>query len=138
MSVTIEVESVVGEDSTALIVLHATGVIYTAQCGGMACTHPKAEGYVLSLGSFMQDFDTCQYGCLYIDRDEKHQRELMAAVNKYCNMDNSSLGKVIRFDESSISQAQEGWIPVILNGHWPYHNVTFDNDSGFIHNLNCD
>lgn len=133
----IEVESVVGEDQTALIVLKNTGVTYTAQCGGLACMHPKAEGYVISLGTFMQDFDTCEYGCCYIDQDEGHQNELMEAVNAYCNNE-LPIHRMIRFDESRKSEALEGWIPVILNGHLRYQGVTFENDRGFIHNFNCD
>jgi hypothetical protein len=134
----IETDAVVGEGCTALIILKDTGVKYTAQCGGTGCTHPEAEGYLLGLGDFMQDFDTCEYGCNYMDRDVKYQYELMNAVNEYCEKNGGALGDAIRFDESRITEAQEGWMPVILNGVWPYHNVIFQNDKGFIHNFNCD
>jgi hypothetical protein len=62
----------------------------------------------------------------------------MEAFNAYCVSEGGPLGNAIRFDESRISEAQEGWIPVVLNGKWPYHNVTFENDRGFLHNWNCD
>lgn len=133
----IEIESVVG-DNTALVVLAPTGVKYTAQCGGMACTHPEAEGYLLNLGGFMQDFDTCEYGCLYIDRDERHQKELRNATNEYCEDDDSIWGDVMRFDDSRITDAQEGWIPVTLNGSLRFPEITFNNDRGWVHNFNCD
>ena len=132
----IEIESVVGDD-TGLVVLAPTGIKYTAQCGGMACMHPEAEGYLLSLGSFMQDFDTCEYGCLYIDRNVESQKKLRDAVNEYCE-DNQPYGELIRFDDSRMSEVMEGWIPVVLNGSLRFPEITFNGEKGFIHNFNCD
>jgi hypothetical protein len=132
----IEIESVVC-DGTALIVLHPTGIKYTAQCGGMGCTHPEAEGYVFGLGKFMQDFDTCEFGCHYMDRDVKYRNALRDAVNQYCQ-DNPPFGNWIRFDDSRINEAQEGWIPVVLNGSFGFPEITFNGERGFIHNFNCD
>jgi len=132
----IDVESVVGEQ-TALIVLKETGVKYTAQTGGIGCYHPESEGYVISLGSFMQDFDTCVYGCFYIHLDIESQERLMKAVNRYCET-NAPIGRVIRFDESRISEAMEGWIPVILKGSLMFPDINFNGEKGFIHNFNCD
>jgi len=54
----IGVEAVMSEE-TPLIILKETGILYTAQCGGIGCTHPQADGYVLGLGKFAQDFDDC-------------------------------------------------------------------------------
>ena len=132
----IEIESVVGDD-TGLVVLAPTGVNYTAQCGGMACMHPEVEGYLLSLGSFMQDFDTCEYGCLYIDRKIESQKKLRDAVNEYCEV-NKPYGDLIQFDDSRMSEAMEGWIPVVLNGSLRFPEITFNGEKGFIHNFNCD
>lgn len=99
--------------------------------------HPEAEGYLLSLGSFMQDFDTCEYGCLYIDRDVESQKKLRDAVNEYCE-DNQPYGDLMRFDDSRILEALEGWIPVVLNGSLRFPEITFNGERGFIHNFNCD
>lgn len=136
--ISIDVDAVVGYHSTALIVCASTGIFYEAQCGGMACTHPKAEGYVISLGDFMQDFDTCEFGCFDMDQDPLNRIELMEAANKYCASGESSFHKAIRFDYDRIEEAQEGWIPVKLNGKFRFPEIEFVNEIGFIHNFNCD
>jgi hypothetical protein len=36
---------------TALVIPHATGIIYTNQVGGHACFHPQAEGFLVPIAN---------------------------------------------------------------------------------------
>lgn len=139
-NIVIDVDDVVDE-YTALIVLAKTGIKYTAQCGGMGCTHPEAEGFVLPLAEFAQDFDDCSYGCwnLQYPEFEENRNNLAIDFNTYCRI---KLKKYrwqhidIQFDMSRINQLQEGWIPVLMSGK--YLGIEFDNTQCIVHNGNCD
>lgn len=135
----IDIEYVVGEDQTALIVLEKTGVFYTAQCGGLGCTHPEAEGFVINVGRFASSFDTCKYGCSYLDMPEcaEDRKTLAADFDNYAKEETKSWRWKIAFDWSRIDETQEGWIPVLLNGKVE-DMFEFENSPGFIHNGNCD
>lgn len=136
-SISIGVDSVL-YDSTPLIILRETGIFYTAQCGGVSCTHPTAEGFVVSLGNFAQDFNDCAFGCQYISRDPVAQLKLAKAFDEYCIKEMQGMRFEIRFDFERINELQEGWIPVIINGFLSDCDVEFSNAKGIIHNGNCD
>lgn len=138
--IVIDVDHVVN-DNTALIVLENTGVYYTAQCGGIGCSHPRAEGFVLQIGEFAQDFDDCSYGCSYLNLPSyKGQREKLANdFDLYCQEQTRSWRWKIRFDFDRLDEIQEGWLPVIINGVLDeFEGTKFNNQKAIIHNGNCD
>jgi len=128
-------------DLTTLIILRSSGIFYTAQCGGIGCTHPSAEGFAIAVGEFAQDFDDCSFGCHYIsDADNGEARQLLGeAFDKYCLEKCDGWRWNIRFDFDRVAEVQEGWLPVIVNGVIDeFYDFAFQNAKGFIHNGNCD
>lgn len=124
---------------TALIILKRTGVHYSAQCGGIGCTHPTVEGFVFAIGEFAQDFDDCSFGCHYISGDHDVQMKLGSAFDAYCVEKCKDWRWQIRFDFERVAEVQEGWIPVICNGVVDqFYDFALINAKGFIHNGNCD
>jgi len=137
----VSLERVVGWDDTALVLLKKTGVWYTAQCGGVSCTHPHAEGYAISIRDFAQDFDDCSYGCQYIGHKDNSEARMKLGkdFDTYCREKTKSWKWSIRFDFERVEETQEGWLPVIVNGMVDdFDDFIFENERGFIHNGNCD
>jgi hypothetical protein len=129
----IDVDRVV--DGTALIISYPTGITYTAQCGGVGCTHPVCEGFVLSLGSFMGSFDDCSYGCQHIeDLSEEEKKKLGKDINAQMLSESKNWSMSILFDFDRINQMMEGWWPVVVNGFDDWGGTL----RGFIHTGNCD
>lgn len=133
MKIVVELDRVCKEDETPLIISHPTGVFYSGQCGGMSCRHPEFEGYVIGIGDFGQDFDTCQFGCLYMDDEDKIK--LSDAFDELCKETEKWIYK-IKVDRDRLNEMMEGWIPVIINGKMD--SVVFENTKGIIHLPNCD
>lgn len=116
----IALDRVVSEGETAIIVTAPTGIKYTAQCGGIGCTHPEAEGFVFSLGSFAQDFDQCALGCVYLHgMDREVKEEFASKFNQYVNdyVSANQTHFTMCFDFDNIDLLQEGWIPVVFVGY---------------------
>lgn len=137
MNFTIDINNVIHEDHTALIVLAPTRVRYTAQVGGMNCDHPEAEGFLLSLGSAYNEVDACDYGCEYFQQDKEKVRQFAkdfdASTEKY------NIRYKISFDYERINEAKEGWIPVIINGVFDEQpRLSFNNQKAIIYTGNCD
>lgn len=140
MTPIIDIRSVVGE-LNAIIILHPTGIKYTAQCGGIGCTHPQAEGFAISVGNFGEDFNDCSYGCAYLDAPdmEEARKKLGSDFDDYCLDHTKSWRWNIRFDFDRVDEVQEGWIPVILNGKLdPFEDYTFQKTKAIFHGGNCD
>lgn len=126
-------------DGTALILSYPTGIMYSAQCGGIGCQHPKCEGFVLSLGTFCQDFDDCSYGCHHIeDLSEDSKKKLADDINDALEKQTSGWIYSIRFDFKRINQLMEGWWPVLVYGELDKWNNLSGSFEGFIHTGNCD
>lgn len=128
---------VVTGNNTPLIINHPTGVFYTAQCGGIGGTHPEAEGFVIGIDNFLQDFNDCAYGCSYIGQDSELQTRLANALDEYCKIMCEYWGFKIRIDFDRLNEIQEGWFPVIVNGRVS-DGFFAENAKGYIHNGNCD
>jgi len=135
---------IVSTQQTIGIVLSETGVKYTAQCGGVGCWHPVAEGFAIFFGDFAQDFDDCKFGCHTIGYPENKQArsKLGLAFQEYCNdylKKNKNLKYSIHFDFSEINETIEGWIPAIITGMFDeWNECYFDNCKIIIHAGNCD
>lgn len=136
---TLDIQMVVNS-GTALIVKHPTGVFYEVQAGGLGCTHPNCQGFVIDLGSFGQDFSDCSYGCAMISDDENKQKELADALNTYFTNQSKNSEYKISFDFERIDELEEGWWPVNVSGK--LNGGILANDSveweGYIHTGNCD
>ena len=129
----------VTHDITPLIILKHTGVFYTAQCGGMECQHPQAEGFVIGIGMFAQDFDDCSFGCQHIHHEPKRQKKLAEAFDAYCRERTKNWRWKIRADFERTHEFMEGWLPVIVDGMFDdFYRTYFDNLRGIIHTGNCD
>jgi hypothetical protein len=131
------------EDSTSIVILKKTGIKYTAQCGGVGCTHPEVEGFAINLGKFGNDFNDCMYGCSYIGETENEEMNLKLAIdfNKYSKeyFRHDQRKIEIFFDYERINELQESWIPIVINGKFDIFNECyFDYCKGFLHTMNCD
>jgi hypothetical protein len=125
-------------EGTVLILSHPTGVKYEAQCMGVGCWHPQYEGFVLSLGTFMRDFDDCSYGCYHIQDMPESQRKLADDLNKEFLEKTSKWRYQITFDYDRLVDLMEGWWPVIVSGKIDDWNKTEGTFKGIIHTGNCD
>lgn len=133
--ITISVD-LVCPDQTVLIISHPSGIFYEAQCGGVGCLHLTYEGFVISLGSFMENFDDCKYGCYNIPEMIESRNNL--AMNLDVAFQKHRSDYAIRFDFDRIDQLTEGWWPVVVSGeidHWNHLKGEF---KGIIHIGNCD
>lgn len=132
MKVKVDVSDVITEN-TALVLLANTGVIYSAQTGGLMCDHPEAEGFVLDVSGFGADLDDCSYGCHHIKYSTDMQGRLADAIKEYLINWKSryNIRYNIRFDEDRKHELQEGWWPVLAT----YNSVEF---KGYLHTGNCD
>lgn len=131
----IDVEQLNAFSNVILIVSHPTGVFYTAQTGGVSCNHPECEGFAISLGSFLEEFDDCDYGCQYIDRLPEKQKQLADDLNKLFIAHTTGWRYQITFDYSRLNELQEGWWPVLVKGNLDTQPIDW---KGYIHTGNCD
>jgi hypothetical protein len=140
---TIDVDNVVGDEFVPLILLAPTGIKYTAQCGGMMCTHPEAEGFVIKLSSsFGEEINDCEHGCQYLSYNDdygKGKRQKLAAIlDLYLKNKTDGWRFKIEFDFERVDELQEGWWPVKVKGLLDEFYGTYLNHRGFIHTGNCD
>ncbi len=129
----IDIDRITNE--TALIILHPTGIKYDVQVGGMQCLHPNPEGYAIGLGSFLEDFDSCEYGCQYLHQMPEKQLELANDLDVILRAETDKWTFQIRVDIERIREIEEGYFPVIVSGKIDGEPI---NAKGFIHNGNCD
>ena len=141
----IDVDDIVREE-TALIVLLENGITYTAQCGGVGCTHPTAIGFVLPLGRIGEAIDDCSFGCASLSEYNYKRGKMIQQRNALADLIDTHLKEhtkswrfSLSFDYSRINELQEGWWPVIINGVYDdFHGTTFVHHPGIIHVGNCD
>ncbi len=140
----IDLYGILGDgDGAALIICAPTGIIYTAQCGGMACQHPEAEGFFLPIWELLPDIDDHEYGCSDLTKSPRHDRpdlrqRLADAIDKGLSAEfqRRPLGFTLRFDHERIDELQEGWWPLRITGH--LHDVGPLDHRCYYHNGNCD
>lgn len=123
-------------EGTILIISHNTGVLYSAQSGGVGCAHPSLEGYAICLGGFAENLTGCEYGCSHLAEMPDAQKQFADIFNGYCNEETKRWTYQISFDYDRIKELQEAWIPVLLNGKMD--DVIFNNTKAIISNGNCD
>jgi hypothetical protein len=138
MKIIIDIEEVMPEDMTALVLMHPTGLYYTAQVGGVGCAHPEVEGFVLPAYRLCAELDTCEYGCHYISEDIEAQKRLARdfdiLAKEYCKR----LTFKVRFDYDRIEQTQEAFVPIIFEGTHSGITTEITTFKGFWVSGNCD
>jgi hypothetical protein len=122
------------DNDCALIICDKTGIFYEAQCGGVGCTHPRAEGVFLPLFDVAKDMDECSFGCSEITYDPNLQAIFANAIDdKLKKLPRFSFR--LRFDFARITELQEGWWPLVIKG------ILYDipmNHKCYYHRGNCD
>ena len=113
-----------GNDNLGFVViLHKTGVCFDIQCGGMACDHERPEGFVIVI-PWIDDFDDCQYGCMYLDQEPESRKKLANDLEKYFK--DSNLDHFIKFDFDRINELKEGYWPIL-------YKLNIDNEKNTIY-----
>lgn len=97
----------------ALIVKAKTGIIYTNQIGGVACFHPKQEGFLVLLGEAQKSnaFDPARWYNEMPALDDALYDEIEAALNYN---DYSYNVQDIRVDREA--KNEEAWVQVRFRG----------------------
>lgn len=143
----IDVRDVIPDHLTALVVSHPTGVWYEVQAGGMACMHPECEGFVVSLGEFMMDFNDCKGLCGILGIEETDPDMVRQSLHRQMEI-GQKIDKAlreytavsIRFDFERVNELMEGWWPVLVTGN--LNSIMVEKESrdwiGYIHTNNCD
>lgn len=133
--ITIDVDNMRFETDGALIVCAPTGIFYTAQCGGIACAHPVAEGFCLPMFDILQ-VDQCDAGCTDIGYVPSITESFAAVLAERLPKETERYSFRLDFDYSRLSELKEGWWPVIVRG--TMHDVSDLNHKAYLHLGNCD
>lgn len=134
----IDIYHILPIDEVVFIVAYPTGVMYTAQTGGMMCNHPEVEGFLVSLGvEFLSDFDDCSFGCSEILYEPERQKALSDSLDEAFLSAGYAQGRAFMIDRERINELQEGWWPVrsVLQGP---NGGYIRSEIGYIHIGNCD
>lgn len=134
----LDVNEILHDSQTALIILRPTGVFYTAQTGGVGCDHPKAEGILLPMPEWMQEFDDCSYGCQHLWQDEAARTRLADDLDAFFAFKRHDF---IQIDRDRLRELSEGWWPVIYNAPIGDSFVQGQEPGpfkGYIYTGNCD
>lgn len=121
------------DDDYGLIVLENTGVLYSAQTGGISCHHQRAEGFYLPTFEFAPNFEHC-FCCSGKKRDEiAKELDRHLSEDKNCK----SIGLEVKFDFDRLGIFEEGWWPLLIKGI--INELTFTDWTRVIyHSGNCD
>lgn len=141
-----------------VIICAPTGIICTAQVGGIQCAHPSVEGYSIPLivdtweYEEALDFDDCEWGC-GINRelgDKKYMLEYSAAIDKVLSRINEENKYIqclqFKFDYERIGELMEGWWPVLVQfGFTEFDKLSQEKSEpykqqfkGYLHFGSCD
>lgn len=141
--IVLDLDSLLIGDSNArgLIICAPTGIRYTAQCGGMGCTHPSAEGFYLPTWDLLPKLDDCEYGCSNLTKSPLYDRpelrkKLADAIDAALPAALAKFSFKLRFDYDRIDELQEGWWPLLITGE--LHDARLDNHRCYYHAGNCD
>jgi hypothetical protein len=135
-----------------VIICASTGVMCTAQVGGMVMQHPEIEGYPVYLykrqgmGEFKY-FEDCYWGCWGVSEDMEHMTKYAAAIDSFLKEfinDETSIrpNLLFKFDYERIGELMEGWWPVLVqfkrrftSSDPKYYDAKF---KGYLSFGNCD
>lgn len=138
------------------IICASTGILCTAQVAGIACRHPKIEGYIIPLHSFntekfiknLESFNDCDWGCDFVynkipfEGDKERRNDYANAVDSFLkeNFNNKNAQQMLSyFDYDRIDELTEGWWPVLIQFSDCFTNKPYDTRfKGYLHFGNCD
>lgn len=132
----LDIDNFLDDYNSVLIVCYPTRVKYTAQAGGVGCTHPSAEGFLLIMQDF--DIDDHSFGCLNLGRLPGKRQELAALIHDILTRETNGCIKQLEFDFSRVDDLQEGWWPIKIKANFGYCNSETFEGVGWLHNGNCD
>ena len=102
----------------ALILHEPTGIYYTNQAGGMACSHPEAEGVLVFVGDrFNRIYDRLSYYSFSLLDDDREGLKKEDA--DYLDSIFMRKAKYLRVDRSKLEESMEAWIHVVLELGFP-------------------
>ena len=147
--------------SGVCIICAPTGIVCTVQAGGLACSHPEAEGFPMpipqdeDLNKAIEEFNDCSWGCFLdvdtfdenFDKDE-HRIKYAKAIDEFLSSHiNGKFYLTImsfEFDYSRLTELMEGWWPVLVS----FKNTEFNRNreeifyknkfKGYLYFGNCD
>lgn len=137
MNIKLDADDIV-PDGTAFIASYPTGILYSVQAGGMGCSHPECEGFVINMGDFGDSFDDCHYGCSDLSYESELRQRLAPILDSYLRIESIRTGRDVRFDFDRIDELKEGWWPVLLHGYKDFYTEVPGTLKGYIHTGNCD
>lgn len=124
----LDLEDFLDDEAGGAVISAPTGIIFTAQVGGIACRHPKCEGFMIPIRirwddendflKALKDFDDCKWGCSGPLKDENKNNEYAQAVDEFLikHLNGKNIARIdCKFDYERIGELMEGWWPVIIN-----------------------
>lgn len=133
------------------IICAPTGIICTAQVGGISCKHPKVEGFTVPLHSLntekfrknLYNFNDCDKGCSFHSKIDKDKMNKYAnAVDKFLKTAFNKKNEqqmLFTFDYDRIDELTEGWWPVLVQfSEWLTDKPYDTKFKGYLHFGNCD
>jgi hypothetical protein len=140
------------------IICAPTGIICTAQVGGIRCAHPSVEGYsiplIVNTWDYNEelDFDDCEWGCGANQELENKEYKLRYAeeidkVLSRINEENKYIQCLqFKFDYERVGELMEGWWPVLVQfGFTEFDNLSQEKlepykqqFKGYLHFGSCD
>lgn len=102
-----------GEDSLGLIILRASGVVYTNQTGGHYCSHPSAEGVFMPIGNGQQQraiSDVFGGGA----SSSINEREA-DAIDEVLSQNPDT--RILTVDRARLSDSHESWVFLRVASH---------------------
>lgn len=124
-------------DGLDIVVLWKTGVLYSAQCGGIGCSHPEVEGfYLANVPEPLDMIDDCALGCCGLSNDLVLKKKAANIIDEYLKSDN--VPYVDSFDYDNIGLFEEGIWPVKVTCEDGVFGTNIINMSAVLFVGNCD
>lgn len=145
MTVKIDLEDFFPNDNPCVIVEKSTGIIYTAQVGGMQCRHPQIEGFVLPFPGIWGNTQMIlgkDHPDLCCGGDEERRLKWANMINSCLKLDSRTTYFRARFCYPRISRLTESWWPIYLvcekASSWPSVSEFTDTQAWIYSGANCD
>jgi hypothetical protein len=101
------------EDTLGLIILRASGVVYTNQTGGTLCPHPSAEGLFMPIGTARQH---AALASIFGDGWSASIDELVSAEIDQVLSGNAET-RILSVDRTRVNDSHEAWVFVRIASH---------------------
>lgn len=145
MTVKIDLEHFFPNDNPCVVIESDTGIIYSAQVGGMSCLHPEVEGFVLPFPGIWDNTQMIlgdDHSDLCCDGDEERRRKWADLIDSCLKLDSRATYLKARFCYPRISQLTESWWPIYLacekTSIWPSVSEFTETPAWIYSGTNCD